>query len=72
MTLYSQASQSDKNNLSFKNNLAVTALLLDASEKRPHDLALEVYTKAPTNASFASTYAYSLLLQKKRTDALRK
>jgi hypothetical protein len=46
--------------LANKNNLAVTALLLNATELKPHDLAREVYQKSNTNASFASTYAFSL------------
>lgn len=53
-----------------QNNLAATALLLNAEEYRPHDLAREVYQKQPTNPSFASTYALSLYLQKQYVQAL--
>ena len=49
----------------------MTALLLDAQELKPRDLALEVYQKAPTNSSYASTYAFSLHLQKKDAEALK-
>ncbi len=71
LTLYTQEHQRAPQDLSVKNNLAVTALLLEAYELRPHDLALDIYQKAPTNAAFASTYAYSLHLQKKDAEALK-
>lgn len=58
-------------NLSLKNNLASVALLLDANELKPYELARDVYDRVPTNAAFASTYAYSLLLQQKPADALK-
>jgi Flp pilus assembly protein TadD len=45
--------------------------LLEANELKPHELAREAYELAPTNASYASTYAYSLLLQQKGADALK-
>jgi Flp pilus assembly protein TadD len=59
------------NDLGLKNNLAMTALLLEAQELKPHDLAREVYQKAPTNAAFSSTYAFSLHLQKQDEQALK-
>ena len=71
MTLYSQLAKAYPSELSTKNNLAMTALLLDAQELKPRDLALEVYQKAPTNSSYASTYAFSLHLQKKDAEALK-
>ena len=49
----------------------MTALLLDAQELKPHDLAREVYGKAPTNSNYASTYAFSLHLQEKDAEALK-
>ena len=49
----------------------MTALLLDAQELKPHDLAREVYQQAPTNSAYASTYAFSLHLQKKDAEALK-
>jgi Flp pilus assembly protein TadD len=70
-SLYSLALQNDAGNLSFMNNLATTALLLGSWEKRPHELAREAYARASTNASFASTYAYSLLVQQKPAEALK-
>jgi tetratricopeptide (TPR) repeat protein len=66
LTLYSLALQNDAGNLAFMNNLATTALLLGSWEKRPHELAREAYARAATNASFASTYAYSLLPEEQR------
>jgi hypothetical protein len=57
--------------LSNKNNLATTALLLNAQELKPHELAREVYEKSPNNAAFASTYAFSLYTQKKNQEALQ-
>jgi Flp pilus assembly protein TadD len=71
MSLYSQEVKANPSDLSAKNNLAMTALLLEAVELKPHDLAREVYQKAPTNASFASTYAYSLHVQQKDAEALK-
>jgi predicted Zn-dependent protease len=57
--------------LSARNNLAMTALLLGARELRPQDLAREVYREAPTNSVYASTYAFSLHLQKRSAEALK-
>jgi len=71
MMLYSQLVRTTPSDLAAKNNLAVTALLLNASEMRPHDLAREVYEKASTNAYYASTYAFSLHLQDKNAEALK-
>ena len=71
MMLYSQELKRSPSDLSMKNNLAMTALLLDAQELKPHELAREVYQKAPTNAAYVSTYAYSLHLQKKDAEALK-
>lgn len=71
MQLFSQESQQDPHNLSAKNNLAMTALLLNASEIKPYDLAREVYQSSPTNADFVSTYAFSLYLQGKNAEALK-
>lgn len=69
--LYAQASRHYTNNLELKNNLAMTALLLEAWEKKPHELAREVYEQCPTNATYISTYAYSQLLQKRPAEALK-
>lgn len=71
MTLYGVALQNDPGNPGHMNNLATAALLLESWDKKPHELALEAYTKVPTNADFVTTYAYSLLVQKKPAEALK-
>jgi hypothetical protein len=71
MMLFNQRLRSSPSDLDTKNNLAATALLLQATELKPHDLAREVYQSVPTNASYASTYAFSLYLQKKPSEALK-
>jgi Flp pilus assembly protein TadD len=71
MMLYSQELKRSPSDLGIKNNLAMTALLLDAQELNPHTIAREVYQQAPTNAAFISTYAFSLHMQKKDAEALK-
>lgn len=71
LTLYSNLTKQRPGDLALKNNLALTALLLNADELKPHDLALEVYQKGSTNSSFASTYAFSLYVQNKTNEALK-
>lgn len=71
LTLYAQEIKSSPDNLAVKNNLASVAMLLNASEHRPYELAREVYEKQKDNPAFASTYAYSLFLQEKTADALK-
>jgi hypothetical protein len=71
MHLYSQQLKRTPSDFSIKNNLAMIALLLEARELKPHDLAHEVYESAPTNASYASTYAFSLHVQKRDAEALK-
>jgi hypothetical protein len=71
MSLYGQESKRDPSDLQAKNNLAMTALLLNAVEIKPYDLARELYEEHATNSTFVSTYAFSLHLQKKDSEALR-
>jgi predicted Zn-dependent protease len=71
MQLFKQETERNPSDLTAKNNLAMTALLLGAKELNPNALAQQVYRQAPTNASFASTYAYSLYLQGKSAEALK-
>jgi len=52
------------------NDLAMTAMLLDAQEIIPFDLAQKVYEQSPTNTSFASTYAFALYQQKQYSKAI--
>ena len=70
-TLFALALQRDPENLSLMNNLASAALLTESWDKKPLDLAREIYTKSPTNAAFVSTYAYALLAQKQPAEALK-
>jgi hypothetical protein len=71
MMLYGQQLNWNPSDLSAQNNLAWCALLLDAQELKPHDLAADAYGKNPTNPNFAATYAFSLHLQKKDAAALK-
>ena len=71
MNLFTQVMQRDPNDLAARNNVALAALLLEANELKPHDLAREAYEKAPTNSACASTYAYSLHVQAKDAQALK-
>jgi tetratricopeptide (TPR) repeat protein len=71
LTLFRQAAEKDRTNLMTLNNLAVTALLLERWDQKPHELAREVYMKEGTNAAYVSTYAYSLLVQQKPAEALK-
>jgi Flp pilus assembly protein TadD len=71
MQLYGQEARRVPSNLLMKNNLAMTALLLDAQELKPYELAKEVYENSPTNSAYASTYAFSLYLQGKNAEALK-
>lgn len=71
MQLFSIEQRRNPSNLSLKNDLAMVALLLDAQELKPNELAREAYQQEPTNSSYASTYAFSLYLQGKPADALK-
>ena len=46
--------------LTLENNLAQVSLLLDVDVERARKIAAELAQKEPTNAAFASTYAFSL------------
>ena len=70
LTLYASISQIETNNLSAKNNLASIAMLLNANEHKPHEIAKEIYAKSPDDPFIASTYAYSLHLQTNTAAAL--
>lgn len=58
-------------NLAAKNNLAITSLLLGTQTSRATELAREVFSRYPSNESFASTYAFSLYQQGQREEALK-
>ena len=71
MNLFEQQVEQDPNDLQAKNNLAMTALLLNETELKPFDLSSQVYGMEPTNISYASTYAFSLYEQNRPADALK-
>jgi predicted Zn-dependent protease len=71
LALYSKAAETDPTNYAVKNNLAMTALLLNAPERKPHELARQVYEHDPKNPFYVSTYAFSLYLQDKTAEALQ-
>jgi Flp pilus assembly protein TadD len=52
--------ETDPTNLNVQNNLAQTSLLLNANPDQARRLATELYHKAPSNPSYATTYAYAL------------
>lgn len=54
-----------------KNNLASICLLRKSELDKAHRLAKEAYHSSTNNPFFASTYAYSLLLQGKKDEAAR-
>jgi len=71
MQLFATEVSRDPNDLGAKNNLALAAMLLNAQEMNPYELTREVYQQMPTNYLFACTYAFSLYLQGKNSDALK-
>ena len=68
--LYEELVTREPENLPARNNLAVVCLLLNLQMERAHELARSTYLRAATNATFASTYAYSLYLQGRAADGL--
>lgn len=71
LALYAQSQKSDPTNVEHKNNLAALALLLNAEEYKPQELANEAYKTAPNNPSVASTYAFALAKQGKFSESLQ-
>ena len=71
MQLLNTRLKRNPDDLELKNDLAVTALLLGATEMDPNQLAQEAYKASPTNAAYASTYALALYQQKKYDEALK-
>ena len=64
-SLFSKAYAKDPSNPRLKNNLANLYLLRKTELDKAYTLAKEAYDSATNNPFFASTYAYSLLLQDK-------
>ncbi|MGO8763621.1 MAG: hypothetical protein ACLQSR_00620 [Limisphaerales bacterium] len=71
MQLFSTQANRNPNDLDARNDLALTAMLLRAQEMNPYDIARDVYQKSPTNSYFACTYAFSLYLQGKNSEAMK-
>lgn len=71
MELFNTLSKRNPADLDSQNNLAITAMLLNAQEIKPYDLARDIYQKDPTNPRYVCTYAFSLHLQGKDADALK-
>jgi tetratricopeptide (TPR) repeat protein len=69
MQLFGLLSRRNPDDMELKNDLAFTALLLGAQEQNPAELAHQAYVSSPKNPAYASTYAYSLYLQKQYAEA---
>lgn len=70
MELCSIEANRSPRDLAWKNNLAMLAMLLEARELKPVDMARQLYEVAGTNGSFASTYAFALYTQGRFPEAL--
>lgn len=70
MKLYRRALGNAPFDPAAKSGLVLTALLLDAKELKPHEMAEELYKASPTNSNFVTIYALSLFLRSKPSDAL--
>jgi tetratricopeptide (TPR) repeat protein len=70
LRLYSLMLEQSPKDFVAKNNLASAMLLLNTNVDRASTLAQEAYDQHETNAMVACTYAYSLQVQGKTTEAL--
>ncbi|MGN6554944.1 MAG: hypothetical protein ACTHLW_14650 [Verrucomicrobiota bacterium] len=68
--IYTQRLAFSPKDVSLKNNVAATSLLLNDDLPRAHRLAKEVYDQRPEDAVVVSTYAYSLHLQGRTQEGL--
>jgi tetratricopeptide (TPR) repeat protein len=71
MQLFILQAKRSPTDMVLKNDLAMTAMLLDAQEFDPYGLSRTAYEQDPKNPAFISTYAYSLYLQKRYSEALK-
>jgi predicted Zn-dependent protease len=69
-SLYARVSASDPGNLAVVNNWIMVTLLLSPSDKSAHQKARDLYKTHNANPVLASTYAFSLLLQNQKDEAL--
>jgi hypothetical protein len=61
----------DPEDLNVQNNLAQVSLLLDANAEEARKIATDLHRKAPSNAAYTTTYAYSLLTKGNPKEALK-
>jgi Flp pilus assembly protein TadD len=61
----------DPGDLKVQNNLAQISLLLNADLERARKRAADLYRKEPSNAAYASTYAFSLYAKGDAEGALK-
>jgi tetratricopeptide (TPR) repeat protein len=71
MEFVTKMNAADPADVRIKNNLANLYLLRKSDLDKAYRLAREAYDASPTDPFFTSTYAYSLLLQKKSDEALK-
>jgi predicted Zn-dependent protease len=71
MQLFSEELKRNPQDVGTKNNVAMTALLLGASELNPLQLATEAYEKSSNAPPVVSTYALALHLKGRDTEALK-
>ena len=69
--LVAKLSAADPANNQWKNNVAILSLLQKSDLDKAYKLAKEAYDTTPENPFFATTYAYSLLLQNKKDEAAK-
>ncbi len=68
--LVTKIAEADPRDLRFKNNLANLYLLRKTELEKAHRLAREAYLGTTNNPFMACTYAYSLLMQNRETEAV--
>lgn len=61
----------EPNDLNVQNNMAQISLLLDANADDARRIAAELHKKAPSNAAYTTTYAYSLLTKGNAKEAAK-
>jgi tetratricopeptide (TPR) repeat protein len=71
LQLLTKLYEEDPNDARIKNNLANLYLLRKSELDKAYKMASEVYHTAPNDPFFTSTYAFSLLSQKKSEEALK-
>lgn len=71
LRVYATVFDQQPTNALVMNNLATVSMLLKTNLSNAYGLAQEAYSRAQTNGSIASTYAFSLLLQGKTNQAVQ-